>query len=606
MKTLAADSAQKTEQGKVINDFSIQVATVNGSGSQSSNNVLMRSIFQMGIPVSGKNLFPSNIAGLPTWFTIRVNKDGWIARKKEIDILVAMNPQTAVEDVRSLRPGAVCVSPAELNLDKVRSDVRHYMVPFGQLASETSDNIKMKKLLTNMIYVGVVAELLEIDQKEIDAAIAKQFEGKAKAIDLNLTASNKGRQWAKENLKKEDPFFVEKMDKTAGKIIIDGNSAAALGCMFAGVTVVTWYPITPSSSLCESLAEYMHEYRVDKEGKPSFAIVQAEDEIAAIGMALGAGWAGARSMTSTSGPGISLMSEFTGLGYFAELPTVIFDVQRVGPSTGMPTRTHQADLMSTYQLSHGDTKHIILLPGSVEECYSLAVQAFDLAERFQTPVFVLSDLDLGMNNWMSDQFKYPETQIDRGKVLDAEQLEKIGKFERYRDVDGDGIPYRTIPGTDHPLAAYFTRGSGHNEKALYTERPDDYVNLMDRLNKKYQTARTYVPKPELIEAKNAKVGIIAFGSSDPAIKESLEQLKASNLEASYLRIKAVPFTEELHKFVEKYDRVYVVEQNRDAQMRDLIRLELPQFSMKLRSVRNYDGLPIDARSITDAILEQEK
>ncbi len=606
MKTLAADSAQKTEQGKVINDFSIQVATVNGSGSQSSNNVLMRSIFQMGIPVSGKNLFPSNIAGLPTWFTIRVNKDGWIARKKEIDILVAMNPQTAVEDVRSLRPGAVCISPSELNLDKVRSDVRHYLVPFAQLASETSDNIKMKKLLTNMIYVGVVAELLNIDQKEIDAAIAKQFEGKTKAIDLNLTASNKGRQWAKENLKKEDPFFVEKMDKTAGKIIIDGNSAAALGCMFAGVTVVTWYPITPSSSLCESLAEYMHEYRVDKDGNPSFAIVQAEDEIAAIGMALGAGWAGARSMTSTSGPGISLMGEFTGLGYFAELPTVIFDVQRVGPSTGMPTRTHQADLMSTYQLSHGDTKHIILLPGSVEECYTHALTAFDLAERFQTPVFVLSDLDLGMNNWMSDQFKYPESPIDRGKVLDAEQLEKLGKFERYRDVDGDGIPYRTIPGTDHPLAAYFTRGSGHNEKALYTERPDDYVNLMDRLNKKYQTARSYVPKPELIEAKNAKVGIIAFGSSDPAIKESLEQLKASNLEASYLRLKAVPFTEELHKFVEKYDHVYVVEQNRDAQMRDLIRLELPQFSMKLRSVRNYDGLPIDARSITDAILEQEK
>lgn len=607
MKTLAADSAQKTEQGKIINDFSIQVATVNGSGSQSSNTVLMRSIFQMGIPVSGKNLFPSNIAGLPTWFTIRVNKDGWIARKKEIDILVAMNPQTAVEDVKSLRPNAICVSPIELMLDKVRSDVRHYQVPFGQLAGETTDNIKMKKLLTNMIYVGVVAELLEIDQKEIDKAIAKQFEGKAKAIDLNLTASNKGRQWAKENLKKEDPYYVEKMDKTAGKIIIDGNSAAALGAMFAGVTVVTWYPITPSSSLCESLADYMHDYRVDKEsGQASFAIIQAEDEIAAVGMALGAGWAGARSMTSTSGPGISLMSEFTGLGYFAEIPTVIFDVQRVGPSTGMPTRTHQADLMSTYQLSHGDTKHILLLPGSVEECYSLGMKAFDLAERFQTPVFVLSDLDLGMNNWMSDPFKYPDTPLDRGKVLDAAALEKAGKFERYRDVDGDGIPYRTLPGTDHPLAAYFTRGSGHNEKALYTERPDDYVNLMDRLNKKYQTARKYVPKPELHENKKAKLGIIAFGSSHPAIMESLDQMKASNLEASYLRLKAIPFTEELRQFVEKYDRIYVVEQNRDAQMRDLIRMELPEHSMKLRSVLHYDGLPIDARSVSDAILEQER
>lgn len=606
MKTLAADSAQKLEQGKVTNDFSIQVATVNGSGSQSSNTVLMRSIFQMGIPVSGKNLFPSNIAGLPTWFTIRVNKDGWIARRAENDILVAMNPQTAVDDVKGLRAGAVCISPAELMLDKVRSDVRHYQVPFGQLATEATDNIKLRKLLTNMIYVGVVAELLDIEQKEIETAIRNQFEGKPKVVDLNLNAANKGRQWAKENLKKEDPYHVERMDKTAGKIIIDGNAAAALGCMFAGVTVVTWYPITPSSSLCETLADYMHDYRIDADGKATYAIVQAEDEIAAIGMAIGAGWAGARSMTSTSGPGISLMGEFAGLGYFAEIPTVIFDVQRVGPSTGMPTRTHQADLMSTYQLSHGDTKHILLLPGSVEECYSLAIAAFDLAERFQTPVFVLSDLDLGMNNWMSDPFKYPETPMDRGKVLNAEQLEAIGKFERYRDVDGDGIPYRTIPGTDHKLAAYFTRGSGHNEKALYTERPDDYVNLMERLNKKYQTARKYVPKPELHENSNAKVGIVAFGSSHPAIMESLHEMKEAGLEVAYLRLKAVPFTEELRKFVEKHERVYVVEQNRDHQLLELIRMDMPEFSMKLRSVRHFDGLPLDAKTVTEGVHGQEK
>ena len=606
MKTLAADSAQKLDQGNIINDFCIQVATVNGSGSQSSNSVLMRSIFQMGVPVSGKNLFPSNIAGLPTWFNIRVNKDGWIARRRENDILVAMNPQTGVEDVKGLRPGAVCISPVELSLDKVRSDVRHYQVPFGQLAAETTENIKLRKLVTNMIYVGVIAELLNIEQSEIEKAIRSQFEGKTKVIDLNLNAYNKGRQWATENLKKEDPYFVERLDKTSGKIIIDGNSAAAIGCMFAGVTVVAWYPITPSSSLCESLSDYMHEYRVDADGKATYAIVQAEDEIAAIGMALGAGWAGARSMTSTSGPGISLMGEFAGLGYFAEIPTVIFDVQRVGPSTGMPTRTHQADLMSTYLLSHGDTKHIILLPGSVEECYSLALAAFDLAERFQTPVFVLSDLDLGMNNWMADPFKYPETPMDRGKVLNAEQLEKAGKFERYRDIDGDGIPYRTIPGTDHKLAAYFTRGSGHNEKALYTERPDDYVNLMNRLDHKYQTARKYVPKPELHENKKAKVGVIAFGSSHPAILESLHELQTSNLEASYLRLRALPFTEELRAFVEKHEHVYVVEQNRDAQLRDLIRLELPDLATKLRSVRHFDGLPLDAKSVTDAILEQER
>lgn len=607
MKTLAAESAQKTESGKIINDFSIQVATVNGSGSQSSNNVLMRSIFQMGIPVSGKNLFPSNIAGLPTWFTIRVNKDGWIARKKEIDILVAMNPATGVEDVKSLRTDAICISPVEMNLDKVRSDVRHYLVPFGQLASEATDNIKLRKLLTNMIYVGVVAELLEIDQEEIENAIRKQFEGKAKVVDLNLGAANKGRQWAKENLKKEDPFYVERLNKTAGKIIIDGNAAAALGCMFAGATVVTWYPITPSSSLCETLSDYMEEYRIDKEtGKATYAIIQAEDELAALGMALGAGWAGARSMTSTSGPGISLMSEFTGLGYFAEIPTVVFDIQRVGPSTGMPTRTAQADLMSTYQLSHGDTKHIVLLPGSVSECYDMAMDAFNLAEKFQTPVFVLSDLDLGMNNWMSDPFHYPDQPINRGKVLNADELAKLGKFERYRDVDGDGIPFRTLPGTNSPIAAYFTRGSGHNEKAQYTERPDDYLNLMDRLNKKYQTARKFVPKPEVHINKDAKIGVIAFGSSHPAMMEALDELKNANTAISYFRVKALPFTEELRQFVEKHERVYIVEQNRDAQMRDLIRLELPEHTMKLRSVLHYDGLPLDARSVVDGILEQER
>lgn len=607
MKTLAADSAQKTEQGRVVNDFSIQVATVNGSGSQSSNNVLMRSIFQMGVPVSGKNLFPSNIAGLPTWFTIRVNKDGWIARKKEIDILVAMNPQTSMEDVKSLPPGSVCISPVEMHLDAVRNDVTHYQVPFTDLAAQTTDNVKLRKLLTNMIYVGVVGELLKIDFNEIEKAIRKQFEGKGKAIDLNISAVNAGRQWAHENLKKNDAYFVEPMNKTAGKIIIDGNAAAAIGCMFAGVSVVTWYPITPSSSLCETLIDYMEQYRIDKvSGKATYAIVQAEDELAAVGMALGAGWAGARSMTSTSGPGISLMSEFVGLGYFSEIPVVIFDISRVGPSTGLPTRTSQADLFSCYQLSHGDTKHIVLLPGSVGECYEFAMAAFDLTERFQTPVFVLSDLDIGMNNWMSDPFVYPDKPLDRGKVLSAADLERVGKFERYRDVDGDGIPYRTLPGTNHPLAAYFTRGSGHNEKAAYTERPDDYVNLMNRLNKKYDTARNYVPKPELHGPSDAKVGIIAFGSSDAAVLESQHELQGANLPTRYLRVRALPFTKEVRQFVEQCDRVYVVEQDRDAQLKDLLLIENPDMAMKLRSVRHYNGLPIDARSVTDGILEQEK
>jgi len=605
VNTLALDSKEKTGKN-VVNDFSIQVATVNGSGSQSSNNVLMRSIFQMGIPVYGKNLFPSNIAGLPTWFTIRVNKNGYIARKKHIDIMIAMNPQTAIEDVKGLNPGAVCISPIELKLDAVRSDVRHYQVPFAELASKASDNMKLRKLLTNMIYVGVVADLLNIDQTQIDIAITKQFDGKAKAIDLNLNAVKIGREWARENLKKVDQYSVEPMDKTQGKIIIDGNAAAGLGCMFAGVTVVTWYPITPSSSLCESLIDYLKEHRIDKaSNKATFAVIQAEDELAAVGMALGAGWAGARSMTSTSGPGISLMSEFVGFGYFTEIPTVIFDVQRVGPSTGMPTRTSQADLMSTFLLSHGDTKHICLLPGSVQECYEMATEAFQIAEMFQTPVFVMTDLDLGMNNWMSEPFKYPTTPINRGKVLTAADLEKAGKFERYADVDGDGIPYRTLPGTDHPLGAYFTRGSGHTAKATYTEKPEDYLYLMDRLAKKFETAKKHVPAPVVDTVSGAKIGIIAFGSSDFAVQESRDQLKEKGLATSYLRLRALPFTAELKQFVDAHDVVYVVEQCRDAQLRDLIRLELPESSMKFKSVLHYNGLPIDADFVTEAIIKGE-
>lgn len=607
MKTLAADRTYKYTEGRIVNDFSIQVATVNGSGSQSSNSVLMRSIFQMGIPVSGKNLFPSNIAGLPTWFTIRVDKDGYVARKKEIDILVAMNPQTGFEDVKALEAGSICVSPVELKLNEIRSDIKHYQVPFNELAAKATDNIKLRKLLNNMIYVGVVAELLGIEGAEIDKSIHRQFEGKDKAIDLNLNAVKLGREWTSANLKKDDPFFIERMDKTQGKIIIDGNAACALGCMFAGASVITWYPITPSSSLCETLIDYLNRYRTDKEtGKATYAVIQAEDELAAIGMALGAGWAGARAMTSTSGPGISLMAEFAGFGYFTEIPAVIFDIQRIGPSTGMPTRTSQADLMSAHFLSHGDTKHIVLLPGSVEECYSMAIEAFDLAERFQTPVFVLSDLDLGMNNWMADLFEYPAKPFDRGKVLSANDLERLGKFERYKDIDGDGIPYRTLPGTNHPLAAYFTRGSGHTERATYTERPDDYKNLMDRLNKKFNTARLHVPPPVVQYEKGAKIGLIAFGSSHFAVYESRHQLKLANTPTSYLRLRALPFNDELRRFVELHEIIYVVEQNRDAQMRDLARLQLPDLSERLRSICHYDGLPIDATFITDAIMDDKR
>ncbi|HYR83180.1 MAG TPA: 2-oxoacid:acceptor oxidoreductase subunit alpha [Terriglobia bacterium] len=600
---------QRARGGPIINDFSIQVATINGSGSQSSNTVLMRSIFQMGIPVSGKNLFPSNIAGLPTWFTIRANKDGWIARRKEIDFLIAMNPETAREDVMNLDPNRVVVYEETLKLNQYRKDLAFFPVPFAKLSTEITPDSRLRKLLANMIYVGVVGHLLEIDQTEMDLALTKQFKGKAKAVALNKTALEVGRKYAKENFDKSlVPYRCERMNATKGKIIIDGNSAAALGCMFAGVTVATWYPITPSSSLCEALADYMKDYRLDENGKSTFAIVQAEDELAAVGMALGAGWAGARSMTSTAGPGISLMQEFVGLGYYAEIPTVIFDITRVGPSTGLPTRTQQSDILSLVFCSHGDTKHIVLLPASVGECFDMGYEAFDLAERFQTPIFVMSDLDLGMNNWMSDPFTYPTKKFDRGKVLSVEDLKKLGNFQRYADVDGDGIPYRTLPGTNHPAASYFTRGSGHNEKAVYSERPDDYKNNMDRLNRKYDTAREYAPRPEINHADGAKIAFLAFGTTHWAIIESLDQLiREYKLPVSYYRLRALPFTKDLVELFRKYDRVYVVEQNRDGQMEALVKLELPaELVGKIRHIRHYSGLPIDARFVTDELVAAEK
>jgi 2-oxoglutarate ferredoxin oxidoreductase subunit alpha len=591
---------------RIVNDFSLQVGTVNGSGSQSSNMVLLRGIFQMGIPVSGKNLFPSNIAGLPTWFTIRANKDGYIARKKEIDFLIAMNPETAREDVMSLAPGAAVIYDEPLNLGSLRSDLTFYSAPFDKLVAPVCPEAKLRKLVKNMLYVGVAAQLLSIDMAQIEKALRKQFKKKQKAADLNWGAVKAGYDYAAATFTKADPFSVEPMNKTAGKIIIDGNAAAALGCMFAGVTVVTWYPITPSSSLCEQLIDYMKRFRVGKDGRANFAIVQVEDELAAIGMVLGAGWAGARSMTSTSGPGISLMSEFAGLGYYAEIPGVIFDIQRVGPSTGLPTRTMQGDILSTALLSHGDTKHILLLPSSVEECFTMAGEAFDLAEQFQTPVFVMSDLDLGMNNWMSDPFPYPQQPLQRGKVLSKADLEKLGGFARYKDVDGDGVGYRTLPGTDHPKAAYFTRGSGHNEKAQYSERPDDYQNNLDRLVKKFETVRSHVPRPELT-GTGSKIGILAYGTTHWAIVECRDQLRGEyNLDTDYLRLRAYPFSREVPEFIDRHQRVYVVEQNRDAQMLSLMRQELDAGRIaKLRSVRHYNGLPIDARSVTDDIISQE-
>lgn len=593
---------------KSLNDLVIQVATVNGSGSQSANNIIIKTLFRMGIPVGGKNIFPSNIAGLPTWFIIRANKDGYISRKNETDLMILMNQDTVDEDMGKVKSGGVIIYNSDLKIQEssFRDDVVTYPVPFGTIARENFPDIKLRKLLTNMLYVGFLAELINLDEETVKQAISDNFNGKAKAVEANYNAFELGAKYYRENFSKKDNYFVEKMDATKGKILIDGNSAAAIGALFAGCTVVPWYPITPSTSICETLIDYLREYRKDENGKAKFAEVQTEDELSAIGMTLGAGWAGARALTATSGPGMSLMAEFIGLGYYAEIPAVIWNVQRVGPSTGLPTRTNQGDVLSAYTLSHGDTKHIVLFPTSPEDCFYMSEDAFNLAERFQTPVFVLSDLDIGMNNWMVNEFKQPTNVYDRGKVLNAEDLERIGSFARYKDVDGDGIPYRTLPGTKHKLAAYFTRGTGHNEKAGYSERSDDYMNNVDRLSRKYETAKKFVPAPVVDLVEGAKVGIIAFGSSNLAMQEARDMMEQQGLKTNYMLLKSLPLTDDVKDFIEKNDVVYVVEQNRDAQMYKIILMEYANHKQNLKSSLHYDGLPLDASSISNGILSKER
>ncbi len=604
----SAAEAEVAPRTPVVNDFTLQVATVNGSGSQTANLVLLRAIFQMGVPVSGKNLFPSNIAGLPTWFSIRANHRGYVSRKREVDFLVAMNPETAKEDVMSLDPGRAVVYDEPLNLKSLRDDLIFYPVPFDKIVAGVCTDAKLRRLVRNMIYDGVLSHLLGVEFAQMEKALSKQLGKKPKAMQLNLGALEAGKKYAEEHLQVRHPYRVAPMNKTDGQILIEGNQAAAMGCMFAGVTVVAWYPITPSSSLPEALIGYMRKYRMDKTtGKATFAIVQAEDEIAAIGMVIGAGWAGARSMTSTSGPGVSLMSEFAGLSYYAEVPAVVFDIQRVGPSTGLPTRTAQGDILSTAVNSHGDTRHVMLLPSSMEECFTMAMESFDLAERLQTIVYVMSDLDLGMNTWMAEPFAYPDKPLDRGKVLDEAKVKELGaSWGRYKDVDGDAIPYRTLPGT--PMPAYFTRGSGHNAMAQYSERADDYVQNLDRLAKKFETARTLVPPAVLETDDEATIGVIAYGSSHWAVEEARDQLREeAGIKTAYLRLRAYPFGPEVEAFVRKFDRVYVVEQNRDAQMLSLLRLDLdPSLAARMRSVLHYSGLPIDARSVSDSVRAQEQ
>lgn len=596
------------DRGPIVNDFSITVATVNGSGSQTANNTLIRAVHKMGIPVSGKNLFPSNIQGLPTWFTIRVSKNGYYARRDRAEILVAMNKTTIAEDIQKLEPGGICLYPIDGPAPVKRDDVTFYPMPVLELSRKSGADTKLRPYVANMVYVGALAFLLGLDVKEIEAALTFHFGGKKKPIDLNMGVVRAAHEWAQANLSKTDPFRVERMDATKGTFLIDGNTAGALGAIWGGVSFVAWYPITPATSFADALNEYLPRFRRDPEtGQATYSVIQAEDELAAIGMVIGAGWAGARAMTSTSGPGISLMTEFAGFAYFAEIPAVIWDIQRMGPSTGLPTRVSQGDVLKAYMLSHGDTRHVCLLPANMQECFEFGNTAFDLAERLQTLVFVLSDLDLGMNLWPTGPFEYPEKPLDRGKVLSAEELKRLnGSWKRYADVDNDGIGWRTLPGTDHPMAAYFTRGTGHTEAATYTERPEDWQKNLERLARKHETARTLVPAPVIHMTDGAAVGIISYGSNDPAIPEARDRLAARGVQTSYLRLRALPLEHTLVEFIKRHQRLYVVENNMDGQMHSLIHLHAPEHAARVVSIAKCDGLPLSARWITEAILEQER
>ena len=591
----------------IVNDFCITVATVNGSGSQTSNLTIMRALFKMGIPVSGKNIFPSNIQGLPTWYTIRVNKDGFLARREEHEVVVAINPATFAKDLAGIVPGGVLFYDDNIKAPITRQDVYTYPMPVKKLTQESGAPSNLRDYIANMIYVGIVANILSIDLEMIHQALNFHFKGKQKAIDLNYGVVEKAYNWAAENLVKRDPYRVERMDATDGYIMADGNTAAAAGAIYGGVQFAAWYPITPATSLAEALNEYLPIFRKDPDtGKNTCVVLQAEDELAAVGMAVGAGWAGLRAMTSTSGPGLSLMTEYLGLAYFTEVPIVVWDVQRVGPATGLPTRTAQGDLTQVYFISHGDTQQIILLPGSVTECFEFGWKAFDFAERLQTPVIVLSDLDFGMNQWMTRPFEYPDKPMDRGKVLWEEDLKRLnGEWARYLDVDGDAIPYRTVIGNRHPHSGYFTRGTGHSENAQYSEEPEVWERVLNRLRQKYETARSIMPKPEIKTMDGAEVGIIAFGSVDPAIEEARYHLAQRGLKTDYLRVRAIPFSTEVMDFIRRHSRNYVIEMNRDGQLHKLLILDFPDQATSLISASHLDGLPLTARWIEDALLAKE-
>ena len=587
-----------------VNDFAFKMGTVNGTGSASANGLLMQAIFRMGIPVTGKNIFPSNIQGLPTWYEIRVSKDGYTARPSEVDMVVALNPSTYAKDVATVRPGGYLVYDSTWPLDPelVREGITILGIPFGGLCVETFQGDRDRTLLRNIVYVGSLAALLNIDMDIVDGMLTEKFGKKPKLIESNRKAITLGFEYAKANFTCPLPFHLEKMDATSDSILMDGNTACALGAVYAGATVGAWYPITPATALMEAFKSFCEKFRVDKDtGLHNYAILQAEDEIAAAGIVIGAGWAGARSFTNTSGPGISLMQEFIGLAYYTDVPAVFFDVQRCGPATGMPTRTQQADLMSLAYASHGDTKHLVLFPANPREAFEMAVTSFDLAERFQTPVFVASDLDIGMNDWMVKRFEWDDSyRPDRGKVLDAAALEKVQKFSRYVDVDGDGIAARTLPGVGGK-GAYFVRGSGHDKHAAYTEDSDAYQEVVDRLTRKFKHAATVMPKPAFVLQDGADIGLVTIGGCDAAVREAADKLSAQGIAVDVMRIRGFPFGQEVLDFINSHERVFVIEQNRDAQLKSLITIELSVAPDSLTSILDYGGMPLTAKVVVDAV-----
>ncbi len=592
-----------------VNDFVVKLANVNGTGSASANSLLMKTVFRMGVPVTGKNFFPSNIQGLPTWYEIRVNKDGYLARAGHVDIMVAMNNQTYERDLAEVAPGGTLLYDSSWPRDRLlaRSDIRIIGIPFARLCNERFTNARTRVLMKNMAYVGALAALLELELGVVRELVEETFARKPAVVGANMEAVELGHAYALEHFECPLPTRVKRLDKTGGHIMIDGNTAAALGCVYAGATVGAWYPITPSTSVMDAFKSFCERFRKDPEtGERRFCIVQAEDELAAIGMVLGATWNGARAFTPTSGPGLSLMNEFLGFGYFAELPAVVIDVQRVGPSTGMPTRTQQSDILAAAYASHGDTRHVLLFPADPRECFELAVAAFDLADRLQTPVIVLSDLDIGMNDWMCKELDWDSGyRPDRGKVLDAAQLAELPAFHRYLDSDGDGIPYRTLPGM-HPNGAYFVRGSGHNKFGRYTEDSAEYRDVVDRLRRKWETAAALVPDPVIKRSrKGADWGIVAAGSSNPAVLEAIDALAAKGIHVDYCRVKAFPFGKKVLRFLERHSRIFVVDQNRDAQLKSLLTLETDYPKERMESVLSYGGLPLDARTVVEAIESAE-